>query len=280
MKIEHCLEVEYLRSLRGVEVSCQAFCLQSLYSKIGQLKDLQPSVNNNYLFSSLVSHALEPSIISTLSEFQITNLQRVCGLAEYELEKHWSLKIISSKNPQESMEKFPYYQNYRQLTRLEWAAVNGVLNPNNLQRWLFVGGGPLPLTAIILAQEFDIKVKILDFNKEAIDHSRKITKSLELEDIVEVEESRGEDFLNYFDHQIIFVAALAGLGKNDKQNIFKRIAERGNKGSLVLARSSYGNRRILYPELDLFLYRGFEPLFEMRPYNNVVNSAVVFQYLG
>ena len=49
------------------------------------------------------------------------DLQQACAVAEGEMEKFWSKKIQFSNSPEEVLRSFIYYDNYQDLTRLEYA---------------------------------------------------------------------------------------------------------------------------------------------------------------
>jgi nicotianamine synthase len=82
------------------------------------------------------------------------------------------------------------------------------------------------------------------------------------------------------DSEVVFLAALVGLDSATKLGILQDLASQLEPGTLVVARSARGLRRVLYPVLELGeeLRRcGFEVLVEVHPWTKVVNSVVVLR---
>lgn len=249
--------------------------MNDLYSQITSLKNLAPSRKINKLFEELVKTALSEST-NTLSSKKMARLQLTCAKAEYELEKYWALKIINSKNPRIEILKFPYYANYEKLTQMEWFSLLSCTKHKS-HKAAFVGSGPLPLTAIILASKYKVKTTILDIDEDAVGISMKLIKKLNLEKKIIVKNADGAKFEKYSKFNLIFVAALAGVNAKTKENILKKIRNDTKKGTHILARSSWGMREILYKPLDQKIFKILKPVIEVRPHNDVVNSVVIFE---
>ena len=98
----------------------------SLCSRAKKLAGYEPSEEVNAFFSELCEFAsgqidyeldLDPIFVSD----EVKDLQQVCAVAEGEMEKFWSKKIQFSQDPQKMLKSFIYYQNYEDLTGLEYA---------------------------------------------------------------------------------------------------------------------------------------------------------------
>lgn len=248
---------------------------KSLYKKIVSLKSLKPSKSVNQAFSNLVSYALNPQNDLSLNQKQISKLQMICSEAEYELEKYWVNKILKSKDPKKTLEDFPYINNYRKLTQMEWDTLLSCTTHTS-HKILFAGGGPLPLTAIILAQHYVDKVTVIDVDKEACDLAIQLTNKLGLDKKIEFIHTDASNFGHYSDFNVILVAALAGVESKTKEKILKKIKINSKPQTHILARSSWGLREILYRPIEKDLYKLFNPIVEVHPQNDVVNSVVVF----
>ncbi|HWA52384.1 MAG TPA: nicotianamine synthase family protein [Patescibacteria group bacterium] len=240
--------------------------MQKLYNEITNLDNYLPSEKVNRLFSTLVENTLKEEK-NNLNKKQIENLQKVCSSAEYELEKYWSQKNIY---------KFPYFENYLKLTKLEWFSLKSC-SVHKKHKILFVGGGPLPMTAIMLAKIYRQKVTILEKEKEAVDLSSSLIKELKLQNKIKVIQVDALDFEGYKNFNAIFVAALAGINSNIKDKILEKIKKQTLKNTHILARSSWGARRILYKPLSKHSFKIFKPVMEVKPMNDIVNSFVIFQ---
>lgn len=78
---------------------------------------------------------------------------------------------------------------------------------------------------------------------------------------------------------VVYLAALVGLSRADKERIVLSVAGRMRPGALLVARSAWGLRTCLYPEIDLAatpaLRRRLECCVVVHPYGQVVNSVIV-----
>ena len=247
--------------------------LKRLYKEIISLKNLKPSPQVNGLFEALVKKALDECDHETLTLQERKNLNCVCSLAEYELEKYWSEKVISGEA---HIEEFPYFSNYKALARLEWHALQACSRHSD-HKGLFVGGGPLPLTAIIFAQEYGIPMAVIDNDVRAVKLARAVVKRIGLERQIKILRGEAELFTKYKNYNLIVVAALAGSTKTKKENIFLWIKKNAAPGTHIIGRSSWGRRRLLYPEIPRSVYRIFEPIMRIHPHNDIVNSIVLLR---
>ena len=247
--------------------------LRGIYKQIVKLEDLRPSRKTNKLFSELVSFAVSQKK-GDLKGNEVIRLQKICSDAEYQLEKHWANQIIASANPSKALNKFPYSSNYKQLTQLEWLSLLGCTKHAE-HKIVFIGGGPLPMTAIFLAVDHDQKVTILEKDEEAYKISARLVESINLQGKIKILNEDGSKFKGYSKFNCFFVAALAGLDKKIKQTILSEIQRQAPKKSHILARSSWGSRELLYRPLKLDNGQ-LKTIIEVRPHNEVVNSFYIF----
>lgn len=98
--------------------------LSKTIAAILALHDFRPSPIVNKLFSDLVSFAISSKERYNIAPDVLEKLQYACMHAEYELEKYWAEKIVKGEK---QLQDFPYYENYKQLTRLEYKALQGCL---------------------------------------------------------------------------------------------------------------------------------------------------------
>lgn len=247
--------------------------LAELYNRITALEVYAPSKEVNGLFSALVAEAIDPLGEEMLSKKQCGCLQKICAHAEYELEMHWAKQIIDGV---EQLVDFPYYKNYKDLARLEWNAVASC-SEHDHHKVLFVGSGPLPMTAIMLALNHGVSSTLVDNDQAAVDISQALIKTLGLGHMITIVCADGNSFDRYQDFNVIFVAALAGQNVSQKISIFTHIKKAASEHCHVLARSSWGRRQLLYPPLPKKVWTLFKPLIEISPYNEIVNSVVIFK---
>lgn len=247
--------------------------LKDIYQQIVELENLNPSDRVNKLFTQLVETATS-NTNERLSYLQTKKLQKICSEAEYSLEKYWAKKIINSKDPISKLKKFPYYKNYKDLTRLEWLSLEACKTHNN-HKVIFIGSGPLPLTAIVLALDFNIRSTLIDIDTNAVELSTKLIKSISLDKMIKIEKADATTYSHYGKYNTFYVAALAGGTIKDKNLIFKKINEEAPKNIHLLARSSWGSRKILYMPLSKQIFKYFKPIVKVDPYNEIVNSVVI-----
>lgn len=101
-------------------------------------------------------------------------------------------------------------------------------------------------------------------------------------------------------HTIVFLAALVGLNTSEKVSIIKSVVGRMRPGALLVTRSAVGLRGLLYPVLEVEDViegdggfeegceeglegkggKGVEMVVEVRPWNWIVNSTLVFRVVG
>jgi nicotianamine synthase len=251
--------------------------IRKLYEQIKGEQDLSPAPRINRLFGELVrevTNAFDEK--AGLSKKEERLLQEICSCAEYELERYWAERIIASRSAEKELAQFPYIKNYSDLTRLEWFSFQGC-QTHKKHSVLFVGGGPMPLTAIMLAHEFGVSSTIIDYDKTAVELSKKLINRLGLTAMIKIRHVDAQEFEDYGKFSVIFVAALAGLLPNDKENIFLRIKQKAKKETHIIARSSWGNRKLLYRPLSSETYRHFEPVLRIDPYTDIVNSVVILK---
>ncbi|GAA0184757.1 hypothetical protein LIER_32045 [Lithospermum erythrorhizon] len=256
-----------------------------LYEKISNLETLNPSKDVNTLFTELVLTCLPPTQIDATKLCQKvqeirSNLIKLCGTAEGLLEKHYSTILGSFETPLQNLQIFPYFSNYIKLSLLEHNIL--VQKCNQAPKTIaFVGSGPLPLTSIVLASKH---FKTTTFHNYDIDHDANSMASKLIEsdpdlskrmffrtaDILDVS---SEELKNY---DVVFLAALVGMDKEDKIGVIEHLANNMNPGAFLMMRSAHGARAFLYPVIEEEDLQGlFDVLTIFHPTDDVVNSVIL-----
>lgn len=249
--------------------------IREIYEQIRALENFKPSRRVNKIFSNLVDIVLNGNDPIDLTSYEITQLQKICARAEYELELFWAKRILSSSDPLAEMSKFPYIENYKKLVKLEYSCLQGC-SAHIEHKAVFVGGGPLPLTSIVLAMDYSVKSTVVDSSNEACQLAQRVVNAIGLNNQVSVKLGKGEQF-DYKNFNVIFLASLAGVDVNKKNQILNRIATTSPKNAHILVRSSEGRRVLLYPRVDEFYSSYFKPALKVNPLNEVVNSFLIYQ---
>lgn len=248
--------------------------METLYQTIAKLPHFKPTPKVNRLFRQLVEHALSKEKFPTLGAKKYLLLRKACALGEYELEKHYSKRVASSRFPRSELKRFPYYGNYEDLASLEHSSLLCLGMP--LRKILFVGGGPLPLTAIILAVKYGIACDVLEKNEEAAFLSARLIESLSLSSKVSIIAEDASGFAGYNKYSAIFIAALVDPASRKKKAILARVYKGMHTGAFLVIRSAYGNRKLLYAEVKQSALPA-TPLLEVRPGNRIINSFLVLR---
>lgn len=255
-----------------------------LYHQIMSFPNLNPSPRVNQAFSQLVSLALNPQnqdLIKTISPSNLHLLHQRCSDSEYQLELHWANQVLASPHPWQVLTQFPYWQNYLKLTALEYdlaVAHNTTLSQTN-QPFLFVGSGPIPFTAIILAKTHHHRVICLDSDPIAVSLSSQLITKLQLNHRLTIHHQSGQDYTQYQASPLIWVAALAGLEPQAKQTIFQVIKDQITSNTHILTRSSHGSRQLLYQPLPTQIQRQFQTIAAHHPQDDIINSILLLKPL-
>jgi nicotianamine synthase len=258
--------------------------VRALYEALRARPHLCPAPVTNEIFTSLVSLAIDPAAARDADavlgdpavQRLLPDLRELCAAGEFELERWWSQRITEAPDPRAELARFPYHQNYADLTRLEHHAVAG-LTPTPVRRVLFIGSGPLPLTSLLLAERYGCAVDNLDRDAEAVRLGAGIAAGLGADglrfragDVLD-----GADGYDWRDYDLVYLAALAGLDPAAKRELLDHLARSLRPGALVLARSAHSLRGLLYPVLDPDDLPGLRTLAVVHPHTEVVNSVVV-----
>lgn len=136
------------------------------------------------------------------------------------------------------------------------------MSPVKPRSFAFIGSGPLPLTSLCIADIINkeasssgspIRIHNIDRDQQAISLSSSLcqklgrrAKSLTFQ-CTEAVEGRSRQDLKSFD--VVYLAALVGSTKAQKQGIISDIAGRMRPGTFLVLRSAHSLRSLLYPVL-------------------------------
>lgn len=237
------------------------------------LESLKPCRQTNKILSALVDDILKENVSEKeLQTSEIQRLRRLCGEAEFKLEKRWAGKVVESKYPRQKIREFPYYSNYMGLADFEYSTLVGCCNRLE-KKAVFVGGGPLPMTAITFARHYDFDVTVIDRDRDAVDRSRKLLESLSMD--VDVLRASAETFDGYDDYDTVHVASMVGQDEEEEMEVFQNIKYQLDDHTHVMARTVHGTRRLLYRPVSSKVRRMFSVEAERGPSKEIINSAMV-----
>lgn len=153
------------------------------------------------------------------------------------------------------LHRFPYYDNYVDLVRLELSAISSLAVDKPQYKYAVIGSGPLPLTSICLADALNddghqtICIHNIDRDPWAISSSAELccrlgygpgTMCFHCDDA-----KSGSIGFQEFD--VVYLAALVGMNTEAKRDIVVKISSRMRPGALLLIRSSHSLRSLIYP---------------------------------
>lgn len=162
-----------------------------------------------------------------LADPKITAIQHdlriFCAAGETILELHTAQEIIKSADPWKTLKSFRYFANYQHLAALETGGLRLIL-PNPIKNALFIGSGPLPLSAILLALQ-GIHVTCIERDFRAAALSKKLIRRLELSKSISIQKKDLFGVHN-FAFDAVILAALVGTTPSEKTRATAHIRTR------------------------------------------------------
>lgn len=244
--------------------------IQEFFNWLKNLNTFSPCEETNTLFTELCKYCVENDINIEVNDM-VLEINKFCSIWEYELEKYYSKIISKSINPNNELKNFIYYDNYFNLTNFEYINLKYFLW--DIKNILFIWWWPLPLTSIILAQNYNIKSKIIDISEEACFLSQKLINALWLSDMITIEKA---DCSFYIDDSIYDVCYAASLifWVDNQELILKNISKLNfNK---LLTRTSDWTRQLLYKKTNEDLLKKYFKIdLKSHPKNEIINSIII-----
>lgn len=261
-----------------------------LHAELSRCDSLAPAPDVDELFRELVRlcvHADESVAVPVLADERVRelvpDLLRLCSEGEALLELSWSRRLLDADDPWAELAQFPYLDNYRQLTRLELHALAGVgAHLSERSRVCFLGGGPLPISALLMHRELGVRVDVVDVEPEAVRQSRRVLRRLVPGpglDVVRADAACGGDMARVLPGcEVVILAALVGRTREEKRAVLGAVGAALDAGACLVVRSAHGLRSLLYPVVDLadvMDTAGCLPAVLVHPFGEVVNSVLV-----
>ncbi len=262
----------------------------SLHEQLSRLGNLAPAPDVNTLFGELVRlcvHADSRAAPLVLADIRIRRLRpdllRLCSQGESLLEQAWAHRILQAPDPWAELGRFTYLENYQQLSRLEVHALAGaghVSRPGG--RVCFLGGGPLPLSALLMHRELGVAVDVVDNEPRAADLARRLLSSLAPGPglrVFQADATSAEDMARLLAGcDVIVVAALVGRTRDQKRAMLRAVGQALEPGAYLVVRSAHGLRSLLYAVVDpgdVADAADCVPQVLVHPLGEVVNSVLV-----
>ena len=197
------------------------------------------------LISTIRRWHLDETGVYLLSNPNLTQvsegLPKICSRIEFELEKFWAKKIVESSFPEVIFKAFPFFYDYQNLIFEESAMI-----PAIPARVVFLGSGPLPISAILYARITKTQqVYCVDSDVYACALSEKVIDSLNMSGKINIVNSNANNFIEK-SIDVIFSAALV-----DDFDVYK--APILNNSRFLVLRNGEGVAQFIYnkkPDID------------------------------
>ena len=182
-------------------------------------------------------------------KIDIKKLRRVFSTEQTSIEKYWSQKIISSKNPLFEITQFPFYSGYVSTARYLYDSIVAISH-NPIKKILYIGAGALPLNSILIAQNHNLKIDNIEREHESFKLSRLLLHKLKMYKQVKVIHKDIFDFKKLTNYDVIICAILVGDDTRQRQRVINHIGKYMKFENLLLLKNIDGSRTLLYPPID------------------------------
>jgi nicotianamine synthase len=271
---------------QNMEVAALVQKITGLHAAISKLPSLSPSPEVDALFTDLVMACVPASPVDVTqldpeTQKMREELIRLCSDAEGKLEAHYSDLLAGFDNPLHHLERFPYFSNYINLSKLEYELLVRYIPCLAPSRIAFVGSGPLPFSSLVLAAhhlpntQFDNYDMCGPANERAqklfrADADLRTRMNFHTADVATL-----TDVLGSYD--VVFLAALVGMAAEEKAKVVVHLGRHMADGAALVVRSAHGARGFLYPIVDPEDIRrgGFDVLTVYHPEGEVINSVII-----
>jgi nicotianamine synthase len=261
-----------------------------LHEGLRRLDSLAPGPEANALFQDLVRvcvDADERAAPPVLADARIRRLRpdllRLCSLGESLLEQAWAHRVLGAADPWAELGRFTYLANYQQLIRLEVRTLAGAGHVSRLGgRVSFLGGGPLPVSALLMHRELGAAVDVVDNEPRAAGLARQLLDRLAPGPglrVVLADATCAEDMAQLLPGcDVVIVAAMVGRTHGQKLEMLRAVGRALDPGAYLVVRSARGLRSLLYAVVepgDVAQAAGCVPQVLVHPLGDVVNSVLV-----
>jgi nicotianamine synthase len=261
-----------------------------LHEQLSRLGSLAPAPDVNALFQELVRvcvHADDRAAPPVLADARIRRLRpdllRLCSQGESLLEQAWARRVAAATDPRAELGRFTYLENYQRLSRLELHTLAGAGHvPRSGGRVCFLGGGPLPVSALLMHRELGASVDVVDNEPQAADLARQLLSLLAPGpglQVTQADATSARDMARLLAGcDVVVVAALVGHTRMQKQAVLHAVGRALDPGTYLVLRSAHGLRSLLYPVVepgDVTEAAGCVPQVLVHPLSDVLNSVLV-----
>lgn len=175
------------------------------------------------------------SALSSLAADELEYLNNLYCLWETQLEKRF-VHFLSCGMAKHYLD-YPLYARFERLIDREVSLLEGYMP----KRVLFMGSGPMPITALCLKDRIGVPLDCLERNSDAIEDSRIVMRKLGCEGQIDIYQGYGED-VDVAAYDVILIALLAKPKKAILENILRTCQD----DVRIICRTSDGSRSVFY----------------------------------
>lgn len=191
------------------------------------------------------SHASASSVLAGLTPETIAALNDTYRFWETRFESRFAHRLIDGE---ETLSDYPFYEKFDELVRREIALLEGA----RPRKMLFIGSGPLPISAIVMHLQTGVPVDCVALDSSVVPVSRQVVENCGFGSLVRVQGSADADY-DVSDYDLVVVGLLA----RRKKAILTKLRKRCRPGCEILCRTSHGLRQLIYESASERDLRGF-----------------------
>jgi GNAT superfamily N-acetyltransferase len=208
-----------------------------LHENVMELENLISRLDQNHESVRTILEGLTPETIAGLNDTYCFWQTR--------LESQFAHRLITGEA---SLADYPFYERFDFLVRREIA----LLADTHPQRILFIGSGPLPISAILMHLQTGLPVDCVARDSGAAAISRQVVENCGFSSLVRIQGRADADY-DVSDYDLVMV----GLLVRPKKAIFRKLRKRCRPGCEILCRTSHGLRRLICEATSDRDMRGF-----------------------
>lgn len=202
-------------------------------------------------------------------------IQQLFSQASSLYERHWAQRMVDSDDAKHTLsEEYPYYKHYQRATGMEINAIHS-LAESPVNKVLMVGSGALPLTTLALHKD-GLQVDNLDINGPDLSLGQQVCDALSPDHQMTFihNDICAQDNLAQYD--VIWLAALVG-DETLKEKIISHLFSKMKPGALLVVRTAYNLRTLLYPSIDEQGLAPFKLKLKIQTYADNFHSILIAQ---
>jgi hypothetical protein len=235
-----------LRSLKNNRVPTQE--INDLNSEIIQLMDNKIGLNfeeEKYIYNHFAQEQEE--------------FQDLCQRLVYTCELVTVQQFISEQQSKDQ----DVLNFYKDLIKGQIDITDRIINGKTLKTSLFMGIGPWPISAVLLAKHYkDLRIDLLDYSLEATEYAKQFIAVLQSENIHVLPAQKAQDFNRINEYDIVWIASMVGRSREDKISIYQTIAQNTAPGKILITRSC--RPESIFSLIDVpFPYEELNDLYEL-----------------